>query len=64
MSLEYNKSKDGEILANKDNDRKVRELVRRKNIDHLSNNGFNIMNGSARFTIEVPQHPVYNPPTP
>lgn len=48
MSLEYNKSRDGEILANRDNDRKVRELVRRKNIDHLSNNGFNIMNGSVR----------------
>ena len=36
--------------------------MRSKNIDSLSNNGFNLLNGDVRRTVEVPNHQRYNPP--
>ena len=36
--------------------------MRSKNIDSLANNGFNLLNGEHRRTVEVPGHGRYNPP--
>jgi hypothetical protein len=36
--------------------------MRSKNIDSLSNNGFNLLNGDVRRTVDVPNHLRYNPP--
>lgn len=46
----------------RDEDAKVRQLLRSKNIDVRSNNGFNPINGYERPRIEVPLHDVYYPP--
>ena len=35
--------------------------MRSKNIDTLSNAGFNLVNGDDRFTVDVPYHDYYNP---
>jgi len=35
--------------------------MRSKNIDVRSNCGFNLINGSERRSVDVPQHKVYNP---
>ncbi len=45
----------------RDEDAKVRQLLRSKNIDVRSNNSFNPINGSERPRIEVPLHDVYYP---
>lgn len=44
------------MLAARDHDHKVRGLMRSKNIDTISNSGFNLMNGQERRSIDVPQH--------
>ena len=49
-------------MKQKDDDAKVRSLMRSKNIDTLGNSGFNMINGGTRRSVEVPQHRVYNPP--
>ena len=36
--------------------------MRSKNIDSLANNGYNLLNGDVRRTVEVPSHSRYNPP--
>ena len=36
--------------------------MRSKNIDSLANNGYNLLNGDVRRTVEVPSHARYNPP--
>lgn len=46
----------------RDNDKEVRQLLRSKHIDSLSNNGYNLTNGDKRQEIGVPEHRVYNPP--
>jgi hypothetical protein len=38
-------------------------LLRSKNIDTRSNCGYNLLNGSDRRSVDVPQHRVYNPET-
>jgi len=38
----------------------VRALLRSKNIDVRSNCGYNIVNGSDRRSVEVPDHARYN----
>jgi hypothetical protein len=35
--------------------------MRSKNIDVRSNCGYNLVNGSERMTVQVPEHKVYNP---
>lgn len=62
LSLDYENSKEGEALKKRDQDAKVRSLMRSKNIDTISNSGFNLCNGQERRSIEVPVHPTYNPP--
>ena len=62
LNLEYEKSKEGQYLAQKDHDAKVRNMMRSKNIDSLSNNKYNLVNGNNRVEVGIPQHPSYNPP--
>jgi hypothetical protein len=46
----------------RDEDSRVRALVRSKNLDVRSNCGFNPINGADRSAIQVPIHNVYYPP--
>ena len=62
INLDYEKSKEGEFLKQRDGDKEVRTLLRSKHIDMLSNNGYNLVNGQSRSTVAVPEHKVYNPP--
>lgn len=39
----------------------MRALLRSKNIDVRSNCGYNLVNGSDRRSVDVPEHRVYNP---
>jgi hypothetical protein len=41
----------------------VRAIIRSKNLDQKNNNGFNILTGEARSTLQVPFHERYNPIT-
>lgn len=61
LSLQYEPTAEGEILRQKDEDAKVRALMRSKNIDMRSNAGYNLTNGSDRRSVDVPNHKVYNP---
>jgi hypothetical protein len=61
ISLEYDTSKEGKRLKTRDDDAKVRALVRSKNIDMRSNCGYNIMTGDQRSGVYVPPHETYNP---
>ena len=45
LNLEYEKSKEGEYLAQRDHNNKVRNMMRSKNIDSLANHDFNLVNG-------------------
>ena len=62
VNLDYERSADGEFLKEKDNDAHVRQLLRSKNIDSLANNGYNLLNGDIRRTVDVPTHGRYNAP--
>jgi len=62
LSLQYENSPEGLYLRERDDDAKVRALMRSKNIDVRSNCGYNPLNGSDRRSVEVPDHNVYNPP--
>ena len=56
LNLSYDKTKEGEYLAQKDNDAKVRAMLRSKNIDSLANHDYNLLNGQKRHAINVPEH--------
>lgn len=45
LNLDYEKSKEGEYLKERDDAAKVRNLLRSKNVDSLGNAGFNLLNG-------------------
>lgn len=61
ISLEYDNSKEGQHLKRRDDDAKVRALMRSKNIDMRSNCGYNVLTGDHRDGVYVPPHEVYNP---
>lgn len=61
LNLQYEQSVEGEFLKDRDDDAKVRALMRSKNIDVRSNTGYNLVNGSERRSVDVPLHRVYNP---
>lgn len=61
ISLEYDNSSEGQRLKKRDDDAKVRALVRSKNIDMRSNCGYNVLTGDQRSGVYVPPHEVYNP---
>jgi hypothetical protein len=50
------------MLRQRDEDARVRALLRSKNLDVRSNSGFNLINGADRLGINVPHHNVYYPP--
>ena len=45
----------------KDTDANIRYLLRARRVDIIKNVGYNIIDGTARPTIPVPKHEVYNP---
>mmetsp|Transcript_42675 Transcript_42675/g.40979 ORF Transcript_42675/g.40979 Transcript_42675/m.40979 type:complete len:125 (+) Transcript_42675:302-676(+) len=61
LSLQYDNSNEGQYLKQKDEDSKVRSLMRSKNIDTRSNCGYNVVNGNSRLSVNVPEHRIYNP---
>lgn len=46
----------------KDEDHRIRQLLRSKNMDMRGNSGYNVLNGGDRVQIPMPAHPLYNPP--
>lgn len=50
------------MLMGKDDDKKARDMLRSKHVDMRGNSNYNLVNGLDRYQINVPQHPVYNPP--
>lgn len=54
LSLQYENSPEGDYLKERDDDAKVRALLRSKNIDVRSNSGYNLVNGSDRRSVDVP----------
>ena len=54
LSLQYDQSNDGEYLRQRDDDAKVRQLMRSKNLDTRANCGYNLVNGSTRQSVDVP----------
>ena len=48
-------------MRERDDDAKVRAMMRSKNIDVRSNCGYNVTNGQERMSVDVPLHRVYNP---
>eukprot|EP00347_Sterkiella_histriomuscorum_P000657 403374998 len=61
LSLQYEQTDEGQYLKTRDDDAKVRAMMRSKNIDVRSNCGFNPINGSNRMSVDVPKHQIYNP---
>lgn len=61
ISLDYDNSQEGQVLKKRDDDAKVRALVRSKNIDMRSNCGYNVLTGDQRPGVYVPPHEAYNP---
>lgn len=60
--MQYDNSNDGQLLMQRDEDNKVRHLLRSKHIDMRNNADYNVVNGGQRVQIDLPQHRVYNPP--
>lgn len=54
LSLQYEASNEGNYLRERDDDAKVRALMRSKNIDTRSNCGYNPLNGNNRGSVNVP----------
>ena len=46
----------------KDEDKRARDMLRSKHVDMRGNSNYNLLNGNDRSSINVPQHPYYNPP--
>jgi hypothetical protein len=62
LNLQYENNQDGEQLKQRDEDNRVRQMLRSKHIDMRGNSGYNLLNGGERVSIDLPQHKVYNPP--
>ena len=63
LSLQYDRNEEGDYLKLRDEDAKVRALMRSNNIDTRANCGYNVVTGDHRKSVEVPHHKVYNPDT-
>lgn len=61
LSLQYDTNEEGNYLKLRDEDAKVRALMRSNNIDTRANCGYNVVTGDDRRSVEVPIHRVYNP---
>ena len=53
ISLEYDKSKSGDVLKQQDELSQHKAQLRSKNIDDKSNSKFNILTGEERMGIKV-----------
>lgn len=62
LSLQYENTRDGEMLRQHDEDLKIRQMLRSKNMDMRGNATYNVVNGGERVQIDLPTHKVYNPP--
>ena len=62
LSLQYEETNDGMSLKQRDEDLRVRQLLRSKNMDMRGNSGYNLVNGGERVSIDLPVHRIYNPP--
>lgn len=62
LSLQYENNKEGEVLKQRDEDNRVRQMLRSKHIDMRNNQPYNVLNGGDRMSIDLPTHKVYNPP--
>ena len=54
LSLQYENSPEGQYLKDRDDDAKVRALMRSKNIDTRNNCGYNPLTGNERRSVDVP----------
>ena len=63
LNHDYDANPNGNNLQTYDDDCRVRALMRAKNINDKSNGAYNILTGSTRDRIQVPQHERYNPIT-
>ena len=61
INLNYDNTSEGNRLRQLDEDAKVRALMRSKNIDVRSNCGYNVLTGSDRMAVDIPQNDRYNP---
>jgi len=59
LTLEYDKSIQGEILRNRDDQAKYRAQLRSNNLDIHTNSQFNILTGEDRNLIKYPDKPKY-----
>lgn len=62
LNLQYEPNQEGNQLMQRDEDNRVRNLLRSKHIDMRGNSGYNLVNGGERVSIDLPQHKIYNPP--
>ncbi|CAK87283.1 unnamed protein product (macronuclear) [Paramecium tetraurelia] len=58
ITLQYDKTQQGNILKEQDDQAKVRQYVRAQNLDQRGNAGFNILTGESRNGVDsiVPNH--------
>ena len=63
INLGYDNTNEGQQLAARDEDSRVRALMRSKNIDVRSNCGYNVLTGVDRGNVEIPANEKYNPMT-
>ena len=64
MTLGYEETKEGKMLQSRDDDAKVRAVIRSKNLDQRNNGGYNVISGEDRPKVQVPVHERYNPIVP
>lgn len=56
ISLDYDVTKQGQMLYKMDMEKQKREILRKKKLDKLNNVGYNIVNGKERVKIKLPIH--------
>eukprot|EP01017_Pseudomicrothorax_dubius_P025546 TRINITY_DN2770_c0_g2_i4.p1 TRINITY_DN2770_c0_g2~~TRINITY_DN2770_c0_g2_i4.p1 ORF type:complete len:212 (+),score=46.81 TRINITY_DN2770_c0_g2_i4:329-964(+) len=54
ITLEYDSSRKGEELRGRDEDARLRNLLRANNLDKRSNCGYNVLTGEERSGVQVP----------
>eukprot|EP01017_Pseudomicrothorax_dubius_P050750 TRINITY_DN9655_c0_g1_i2.p1 TRINITY_DN9655_c0_g1~~TRINITY_DN9655_c0_g1_i2.p1 ORF type:complete len:213 (-),score=51.31 TRINITY_DN9655_c0_g1_i2:772-1410(-) len=55
ITLEYERSNEGELLRQRDDESKLRNFLRANNIERRSNCGYNLLTGETRFGVSVPE---------
>jgi hypothetical protein len=54
LNLQYENSQDGQVLMQKDQDKKARDMLRSMHVDMRGNSNYNLLNGNDRQQINVP----------